>query len=100
MFLLFTGSDWCVPCINLEQKVLSTQRWQTSTGNLIKHVCDFPITRQLADEEKRENARLANVYNVSGYPTQIILDGDGKEVRRSVGFNGNASVYIRWTLGQ
>ena len=100
VFLLFTGSDWCDPCINLKQKVFSTQRWQTSSDNLIKHVCDFPITRQLPDEEKRENARLAKVYNVSGYPTQIILDGDGKEVRRSVGFNGNASVYIRWVAGQ
>ena len=54
----FTGSDWCPPCINLEQKILKTQRWKDATSGLQKHICDFPITRTLPDEEKAENHRL------------------------------------------
>jgi len=100
VYLLFTGSDWHVSCINLQQKVLKTQRWNEATGNLLKHICDFPITRQLADEEKLENQRLAKAYGVSAYPTQMLLDGEGKVVRRTEGFTGNARAYIKWVFGQ
>jgi len=100
VFLLFTGSDWCPPCISLEQKVFQSQRWKDATSNMLTHICDFPITKQLSDEAKRENKRLAQSYNVSGYPTAIILNGEGKELRRSVGFTGTATGYINWALGK
>ena len=100
VFLLFTGSDWCVPCISLEQKVFQSQRWKDATSNMLIHICDFPITKQLSEEVKRENKRLAQTYNVSGYPTAIILNGEGKELRRSVGFTGTATGYISWAIGK
>ena len=100
VYVLFTGSDWCPPCINLEQKILKTQRWKDATSGLQKHICDFPITRTLPDEEKAENHRLAKAYGVSKYPTQLMLDGDGKVVRKLEGFNGSATSYIKWVLGQ
>jgi len=100
VYLLFTGSDWCPPCISLEQKVFQGQRWKDATSNMLTHICDFPITKQLSDEKKRENKRLAQTYNVSDYPTAIILNGEGKELRRSVGFNGSAAGYISWALGK
>jgi len=100
VYLLFTGSDWQPSCINLEQQVLKTQRWNDAINNLLKHICDFPITRQLSSEEKLENQRLAKAYGVSAYPTQMLLDGDGKVVRRTEGFNGNGLAYIKWVLGQ
>jgi len=43
---------------------------------------------------------LAQSYNVSGYPTAIILNGEGKELRRRVGFTGTATGYINWVLGK
>ena len=98
VFLLFTGSDWNVPSMSLEQKVFQSQRWKDATSNMLTHIADFPITKQLSDEVKRENKRLARSYNVSSYPTTIILNGEGKELRRSVGFTGTATGYINWTL--
>ena len=100
VFLLFTGSDWNIPSINLEQKVFQNQRWKDATSNMLTHICDFPITRTLPDEEKAENHRLAKAYGVSKYPTQLMLDGDGKVVRKLEGFNGSATSYIKWVLGQ
>ena len=98
VYLLFTGSDWNVPSMSLEQKVFQSQRWKDATSNMLTHICDFPITKQLSEEVKRENKRLAQSYNVSGYPTAIILNGEGKELRRSVGFTGSANGYISWAL--
>ena len=100
MFLLFTGSDWNIPSINLEQKVFQNQGWKDATSNMLTHICDFPITKELSDEEQRENKRLAKSYNVTAYPTQIILDGEGKILRRSEGFTGSVNGYINWVLGK
>ena len=96
--LLFTGSDRNVPSMSLNQKVFQKTRWKDTTGNMLTHIADFPITKRLSDEVKRENKRLAQSYNVSGYPTAIILNGEGKELRRSVGFTGSANGYISWAL--
>ena len=100
VFLLFTGSDWNIPSINLEQKVFQNQRWKDATSNMLTHICDFPITKELSDEEKRENKRLAQSYDVTAYPTQIILNGEGQVVRRSENFTGSANGYIDWVLGK
>ena len=100
VYLLFTGSDWCPPCIQLDQRVLRTPQWQNATIGMVTHICDFPITKQLSAETKRENERLAKAYNVTGYPTQLILDGEGNVLRRTSGFNGNAARYVNWVTGQ
>ena len=84
--------------MRLNQKVFQSHLWKDGTFNIITHIADFPITKQLSEEVKRENKRLAQSYNVSGYPTAIILNGEGKELRRSVGFTGTATGYINWTL--
>ena len=64
-----------------------------------------PGARPVADDGVQnlglaENTRLAKAYGVSKYPTQMMLDGEGKVVRKLEGFNGNARSYIKWVLGQ
>ena len=100
VYLLFTGSDWCPPCISLKQKVFQSQRWQAAGDKMLTHIADFPITKKLSNEEKLENTRLAKSYNVTVYPTQLILNGEGKVIRRSEGFTGSANGYINWALGE
>jgi prepilin-type N-terminal cleavage/methylation domain-containing protein len=100
VYLLFTGSDSNVNCINLEQKVLQSQRWKAATSNMLTHICDFPITKQLPGEVKRENKRLAQSYNITIWPTQLILNGDGEILRRSEGFIGTTAGYINWAIGK
>ena len=67
---------------------------------MLTHIADFPITKKLPNEEKLENTRLAKIYNVTSYPTQLILNGDGQVIRRSEGFTGSANGYINWALGE
>lgn len=98
VYVLFTGSDWCQPCMNMENKVFNSSRWKQGLGGFVTHICDYPITKQQSDQVKLENKRLLKTYGVGAYPTMMIIDGNGKEVRRLAGFN-NLSASIRWLTG-
>jgi len=98
VYLLFTGSDWCPPCISLEQKVLQSPQWQslTQTG-VLSHTCDFPVKKQISKQTQQENNRLAKSFNVTSYPTQIILSPAGKVLDRRQGYSpGPITPYINW----
>ena len=102
VYLLFTGSDWCLPCMTLEQTVLQHRLWTTyAASSLVIHVCDFPATRGLDPETERENNRLKASFGVKNLPTQIILNGEGEELRRRVGYTrGPVTPYVAWAAGQ
>ena len=98
VYLLFTGSDWCPPCMSLEQKVLQSPQWQnlTQTG-ILTYTCDFPVKKQLSPQTVQENNRLAKSFNVTSYPTQIILSPAGKVLDRRQGYSpGPVTPYVNW----
>ncbi|MGI9086597.1 MAG: thioredoxin family protein [Chthoniobacterales bacterium] len=81
VLLNFTGSDWCGWCIRLDREVFSKPEFQNyAKKNLILLELDFPRTRQLSDGEKLQNQELAQQYEIQGFPTIIVLDGEGKKV--------------------
>ena len=64
---------------------------------MIMHVCDFPVTSNIDGAVQRENNRLKNSFNVTKYPTQIVLSGDGTVIARREGYSpGPVSPYINW----
>ena len=96
VFVDFTGSDWCPPCMALHDKVLIQEAFLNyAKENMGLVVMDFPQRKQQSAEQKAYNQSLARKHNVSGYPTVIVFDGDGKEVHRAVGFSGqDAAGYV------
>ena len=98
VYLLFTGSDWCPPCISLELKVLQSPQWQNLTQtSILTHTCDFPVKKQLSPQTDQENNRLAKSFNVTTYPTQIILSPNGKVLDRREGYSaGPVTPYVNW----
>lgn len=85
----FTGSDWCPPCKALHKNVFSTAEFKEYAGkNLVLVELDFPRTKQLPEELKKANQRLAKEYKIEGYPTVIVLGSDGKELKKKVGYGG------------
>ncbi len=98
VYLLFTGSDWCPPCISLELKVLQSPQWQNLTQNsVLTYTCDFPVKKQLSPQTVQENNRLAKSFNVTSYPTQIILSPTGKVLDRRQGYSaGPVTPYVNW----
>ena len=100
VFLLFTGSDWCPSCISLNKQVLTGDKWaELVNSEIITHVCDFPIKKPIDQSVQEENNRLLSSFNVSAYPTQIILSPEGKILARKEGYSpGPISPYISWVL--
>jgi protein disulfide-isomerase len=87
VLLDFTGSDWCPWCIKFDQEVLSTEKFAAYAGNKLELVkLDFPRSTPQSDDLKRANAALAKQFNVNGYPTYVLLNADGKELGRQVGY--------------
>lgn len=84
IFLVFSGSDWCVNCIKLKKNVLSTPAFETfANGQFNLLVLDFPSNKANALPEKqvKKNEAIAEKYNKDGaFPLCIILNSEGKVV--------------------
>ena len=96
VLLDFTGSDWCPPCKNLHSKVLTSAEFSKfAKDNLVLVEVDFPRGKPQAPELKSANQALGKQYGIKGYPTIIVLDADGKELFRKVGYGGTpAADYV------
>ena len=89
VFVEFTGSDWCPPCKKLHKEVLKSEDFaEYAAGKYVLVELDFPRRKEQSEELKQANKALAKEFNVQGYPTVVILDTDGKELYRSVGYGG------------
>jgi len=93
----FTGSDWCYYCIKLEEEVFSTKEFQDFAEEyLVLFKADFPSQKQLPEEVKSQNNQLQQKYDITGFPTIVLLDANEQLIETMVGFdpNGNAAGYI------
>ena len=85
----FTGSDWCHPCMDLRKNVLTAPEFVAyAKTNLVLVEVDFPQKKAQTEELKRSNEQLSQKFEVQGFPTVILLDGDGKQLSKSVGYGG------------
>jgi thioredoxin-related protein len=83
----FTGSDWCSWCVKLKKEVFDTPEFaQYAKDNLVLVELDYPSKKEQSAELKKANAELKTKYAIKGFPTLILLDGDGKELGRQVGY--------------
>jgi thioredoxin-related protein len=96
VLLDFTGSDWCPWCIKFDHEVLDTDPFAAYAQNKLELVLvDFPRTKPQSDELKQANQALGRRYNVSGYPTFVLVNYAGNELGRQVGYAaGGPSAFI------
>jgi len=82
IILVFQGSDWCAPCIKLDNEIWSSQEFKTyAKENYVMLKADFPRRRKnkLNKEQQKHNDALAEKYNQEGlFPLVVILDKTGK----------------------
>jgi thioredoxin-related protein len=85
----FTGSDWCGFCIKLQREVFTTAEFQDyAKKNLVLVEADFPRKKTLPAELKAANDKLKQQYKVTGFPTLVVLRGDGSKLGEMVGYGG------------
>jgi protein disulfide-isomerase len=92
----FTGSDWCGWCIKFKKEVLDTTDFQTyAAKNVVLVELDFPNKKPQSDDLKKANAALKDKYEIQGFPTLVVLDQNGKEIGRQVGYEeGGPKAFI------
>ena len=74
----FTGSDWCPPCMALRKNVLMTPAFnEYATKNFVLVELDFPNSKPQTPEEKQKNEAWGKQYNVTGFPTVLVMDPQG-----------------------
>ena len=95
VLLDFTGSDWCGWCIKLNKEVFSTPEFaKYAKDNLVMVEVDFPRKKQLSAEQKAANNALQEKYKIQGYPTVIVLNGDGKKIGELGYMEGGPAAFI------
>jgi len=83
----FTGSDWCGWCIKLNKEVFTTKEFgDYAKDNLVMVEVDFPRRKQLSDDQKKANEKLQSKYGAEGFPTIVVLNSEGKQVWKQVGY--------------
>lgn len=81
LLINFTGSDWCPPCLMLERQVFEQPEFaEYAAKNLVLLKVDFPRIKMQSLEEKAANRKLAERYEIYGFPTIVLLDSSGKEI--------------------
>ncbi|MCP9237634.1 thioredoxin family protein [Lewinella sp. JB7] len=89
LVLVFSGSDWCAPCIKLEREIWQDATFQTEAdADFVFYRADFPRKRanQLSTALADRNASLAERYNPGGsFPLVMVLTPAG-EVRGRTGY--------------
>jgi thioredoxin-related protein len=69
---------------------------QTVKEMALRQQTELAPLRDANDALKASNQALQTKFGITGYPTVIVLDADGKELSKEVGFNGaSADDYVK-----
>lgn len=97
--LVFSGSDWCAPCMKLDNIVWKSEAFQKEAEmNWVIYKADFPKKKanQLTPELTAVNQQLAEKYNRGGsFPLVVLLDKTGKVLGMTGFKNVPAHEYIQ-----
>ena len=92
--LVFSGSDWCIPCIKLEKEIWITPEFISyASENYLLFRADFPKRKKnkLPDQIQERNDLLASKYNPKGYFPLVVILNSNHEVIGNLGYD-NLSV--------
>jgi thioredoxin 1 len=78
-------AEWCPPCQKLKKDVFPKAKAQAA---LKKVVATSVMTETKDHKPVGEGPKVAEQYKLEAYPTLIMLDADGKELRRHIGYMG------------
>jgi thioredoxin-related protein len=99
ILLVFSGSDWCGPCIKLDKAVWKSPEFQVEADkSWVIYKADFPKKKanQLSSEMIKSNNKLAEEYNKNGsFPLVVLLDKKGKVIGMTGFKNVSAPDYIK-----
>lgn len=94
ILMVFSGSDWCKPCMQLKKSILSQPEFIAfSEKNLVLLEVDFPYRKKnrLSKQQQKHNEQLAERYNQEGsFPKVLLLDESANTIGEII-FQSNQS---------
>lgn len=89
VLIFFTGSDWCGPCKMLVTDFFETDKFKKiAESEFVLYEADSPRNRNLVTKSQvSDNNILKSKYDVSTFPTIIIVDKNGKLLGKMKGYN-------------
>ena len=100
LLLDFTGSDWCGWCKRLDAEVFEKSDFKDyAKQNLVLVKLDFPRGFSLKKKIAEQNGKLAKEFGVTGYPSILLLDPEGKKITKTGYQEGGAEAYVKHLEG-
>ncbi|MFM9837615.1 MAG: thioredoxin fold domain-containing protein [Cyclobacteriaceae bacterium] len=94
---VFSGSDWCANCIELDKKIISDPAFQSSlkSHHIQLQIIDFPQRKKLKAEVVKYNSSVAEKFNFDGvYPTLIVFSAGSQKHKHIVYQNETAEAFL------
>lgn len=83
----FTGSDWCGWCKRLKAEVFETDSFKAWAGkNVVLLEADFPRGFKLDPKLQAQNQKLAQQFQITGYPSIIFTNAKGEPLGPRFGY--------------
>lgn len=94
ILMVFSGSDWCRPCIQFKKDILMSEEFLVATKNKTAVLyLDFPSKKKnkLNKEQTEHNEMWAEQYNKSGaFPQIVLLDNKMNKIK-DMKFSGQSA---------
>ena len=95
----FSGSDWCGWCKKMDEEVFAKDRFvREASKKFVLMMVDSPNDKSILSVlARKQNSGLKETYSVRGFPTVVIVDPEGKEVKRHSGYrSGGPNGYLKY----
>jgi len=86
-------TEWCAPCLHLQKNVFPAAE---ANAALAKVVPFSALVQKKDGTPVAEGTRLADEFKLNAFPTLVIFDANGKEVRRHVGMFRSGGEFAVW----
>ena len=89
LILVFSGSDWCIPCIKLEKEIWEAESFKAyALENYVLLRADFPKRKKnaLSKEKQTHNDKLAERFNAAGYFPLVVVISPEEKVLGQLGY--------------
>lgn len=89
LILVFSGSDWCAPCIKLDKSIWQSEDFKSyAKENYVMYRADFPRKKsnRLSEEITGQNNELAERFNPKGHFPLVVVLNENEEILGTTGY--------------
>jgi len=95
ILILFTGKNWCPPCMKLERNVIEAEPFARFLGNRLVFLrAEFPSNTEKSIQASPYSPLLER-YGVNSFPTMVVTDSEGRVLFYVNYQTGGVEAYVK-----